>query len=312
MNLQQLEYIIALDKYKNFSKAAESCFITQATLSTMVKKLEEELDLIIFDRKTNPIITTECGQEIIIEAQKVINHTKTLKLLAAEVKGTIKGEINIGIIPTISANLLHRILPSILFKFPELKITIQEITTNVIVSKLKTGELDFGIVSTPLKHSEIEDEILYYEKLVVYGCKNHEKTKFTNPKELSNEKMWLMEKGNCLSEQIIDVCGLNSKNAFSNLNFYPNTFETLINLVDNLNGLTLIPELYYVDLPLEKKANVCDFNAPYPVREISMIYHRPYAKLRILEALSKEIKLIVTPLLQTSSIKNSDMIIAKI
>jgi LysR family hydrogen peroxide-inducible transcriptional activator len=312
MNLQQLEYILALDKFKSFSKAAESCYITQATLSTMVKKLEEELDVIIFDRKTNPIITTECGKEILAEAQIIVNHTKTLKFLASEVKGTIKGEMNIGIIPTISSSLLHRILPTILKKFPELKLNIQEITTNNIIIKLKTGELDFGIVSTPLNILEIEEEILYYEKLVVYGCRDNENTKFINATDISNEKVWLMEKGNCLTEQIMNVCSLNTKNLFTNLNFYPSTLETLINLVDNLEGLTLIPELYFLDLPNEKKKHVCDFTPPFPVREVGIIYHRPYAKLRLMEALSKEIKDAIKPFLQTTKLKNSDMIIAKI
>jgi LysR family hydrogen peroxide-inducible transcriptional activator len=117
MNLQQLEYIIALDNYKSFSKAAEACFITQATLSTMVKRLEEELDVVLFDRKTNPIITTDCGKEIIEEAKKVVFHKNYLVELAHQVKGKIEGEIKIGIIPTIASNLLHRILPVIFHSF---------------------------------------------------------------------------------------------------------------------------------------------------------------------------------------------------
>jgi LysR family hydrogen peroxide-inducible transcriptional activator len=312
MNLQQLEYIVALDKYKSFSKAAETCFVTQATLSTMVKKLEEELDVVIFDRKTNPIITTDCGKTIIEEAVEVLFHTHHLKQLSSEVKGNIEGELRVGVIPTVAGNLLHRILPTILEKYPQLKLTINEITTNNIITLLKAGELDVGILSTPLNKSELEEEILYYEKLMVYGQIKQSNTKYIIPKDMADEKVWLLEQGNCLTNQIINVCSLNRKKINSNLSFNPNSFDSLLNIVDKLEGLTLIPELYFEDLSVERKLKARDFEAPYPVREISLVYYRPYAKLRLLNALAKEIKEIISPILQTSKLKNSDMKIAKI
>jgi len=146
MNLQQLEYIIALDQYQSFSKASEACFITQATLSTMVKRLEDELGVVLFDRKSNPIITTDCGKEMIEEAKKVIYHKNYFLELANQVKGKIEGEIRIGIIPTIANNLLHRILPKLLEKYPNLKVHILEITTQNVLDKLKRAEIDVGIV----------------------------------------------------------------------------------------------------------------------------------------------------------------------
>lgn len=306
MNLQQLEYILALDRLKSFSKAAESCFITQATLSIMVKRLEDELDIIIFDRKTNPIITTDCGIEIIEEARKIIIHHNRLKQMASELKGKIEGELKIGIIPTIASNLLHRILPILLEKYPKLKLTVYEVTTSEVISRLKTADIDVGIVSTPLNTHDIEEEILYYEKLMVYGI-NQTNKKFITPKDIMNEKVWLLEQGNCLRDQIIDLCSINSKQLMSNLNFQPNSFDSLLNIVDKLNGLTLIPELYFLDLPNERRKNVFDFNAPYPVREISMIFHRPYAKLRLLETFAKEIKFIIRPIISTTDMKSSEM-----
>lgn len=310
MNFQQLEYIIALDKHKSFSKASDSCFITQATLSTMVKRLEEELDVVLFDRKTTPILTTDCGKEMIEEAKKIISHKNNFLELAKSVKGKIEGEINLGIIPTIASNLLHRILPIILQKYPKLKINIVEINTHSILEKIRSNEIDAGIVSTPLNYSDIEEEILYYEKLLVYG--NSENNKYINPKDIDVEKLWLLQQGNCISDQILNVCSLNPKMVDKNLNFQPNSFETLLNLVDEFKGLTLIPELYYLDLEASKKEKVSDFNAPFPVREISLIYHRPYAKLRLINAFSEEIKSIIKPLLETNNIKNKDMKIAKI
>jgi LysR family transcriptional regulator, hydrogen peroxide-inducible genes activator len=312
MNLQQLEYIIALDKYKSFGKAAESCFITQATLSTMVKKLEEELELVLFDRKTSPIITTECGKEIVQEAQKIVGHSYRLKQIASSIKGIVEGELRIGVIPTVAGNLLHRILPKLLEKYPNLTLTLEEITTENIIQKLKNGELDAGLLSTPLKNNDLEETILYYEKLMVYGSVEQLNTQFVSPKDIQNEKIWLLETGNCLTNQIINVCALNTKKINNHLNFQPNSFESLLNIVDSLHGLTLIPELYYADLSENRKKRVREFTPPYPVREISLVYNRPYAKIKLIEAVTEEIINIISPQLMTHQLKNSEMMIAKI
>ena len=311
MNFQQLEYIVAVDRFKSFSKAADSCFITQATLSTMVKKLEEELGMIIFDRKTSPILTTECGKEIVEEAKKTLFHSKNIKQLAAILKGKIEGELKIGIIPTVAGNLLHRIVPTLLDKYPNLKLYITEITTANIVQQLKSGEIDVGIVSTPLAKDDLEDEVMYYEKLKVYGKQKTDK-EYVLANEIGQEKVWLLEEGNCLRNQFINLCALNPKKIKNNLIFEPNSFESLLSFVDNLEGLTLIPELYCKDLPEEKKLKLIDFKSPYPVREISLVYHRPYVKHRLISVLAEEIKTIIPPLLETSALKNNEMNITKI
>jgi LysR family hydrogen peroxide-inducible transcriptional activator len=311
MNFQQLEYIVAVDRFKSFSKAADSCFITQATLSTMVKKLEEELGMIIFDRKTSPILTTECGKEIVEEAKKTLFHSKNIKQLAAVLKGKIEGELKIGIIPTVAGNLLHRIVPTLLDKYPNLKLYITEITTANIVQQLKSGEIDVGIVSTPLAKDDLEEEVMYYEKLKVYGKQKTDK-EYVLANEIGQEKVWLLEEGNCLRNQFINLCALNPKKIKNNLIFEPNSFESLLSFVDNLEGLTLIPELYCKDLPEEKKLKLIDFKSPYPVREISLVYHRPYVKHRLISVLAEEIKTIIPPLLETSALKNNEMNITKI
>jgi len=311
MNLQQLEYIVALDHLKSFSKAAESCFITQATLSIMIKRLEDELNITLFDRKVTPIITTEAGIEIVEEARKIIYHANRIKQLPSELLGKVEGELKIGVIPTVAGNLLHRILPSLIKKYPRLELNIKELTTQHILDKIKTGQLDAGIISTPLKNEDLEEKVLYYEKLKVYGKNMKGKTKYLQPKDINDEKVWLMEAGNCITDQIINVCSLKNKTIESNLNFQPNSFDSLINMVDKLKGITLIPELYYLDLPSSKKKLVIDFIAPYPVREISLVYHRPYAKLRLIDAVTKEISNTIKPILETTNLKNYEMKIAK-
>ncbi|HNY63488.1 MAG TPA: LysR substrate-binding domain-containing protein [Bacteroidales bacterium] len=312
MNLQQLEYIVAVDQFKNFSKAAEYCYITQATLSTMIKKLEEELDIVIFDRKSNPIITTDEGQIIVDQAVKVLQETYRLKELAQKELEHFTGTIKIGIIPTIANSLLPVVLLPILEKFPDLHIEMSEVTTDNIIRKLKEGTIDMGILATPLDIDDYEEEILYYETLMVYG-KFDEDTHFVIPDEIKNHRVWLLEEGNCLRNQFINLCSLKkSQNMPSNLEFDAHSFETLLNMVDQLGGLTLIPELYFQSLTEERKKKVRNFSAPVPVREVSIVYYRPFAKRKVIEALAKEIKALIQPILMAKEFKNSELEIVKI
>lgn len=312
MNLQQLEYLVALDRHKSFSKAAEACFITQATLSTMIRKLEEELDLVLFDRKTSPVITTDYGKEILKEARKILYHAERLKHVSTEIRGVIEGELRIGVIPTVAANLLHRILPYLLKKFPRLSIHVHELTTTAILTKIKNNELDGGIISTPYGGMDLASELLYFEKLLVYGSGSSNRQRFTSPQELRKEQVWLLEKGNCISDQILNVCQLTEKKWNQNLHFQPNSFDTLLNIVDEMKGLTMIPELYVLALDKRRRKNVRDFVCPFPVREISLVFARPFARQRVLAAVSDEIRKIIQPELQTGHLRKKDMLIAQI
>jgi LysR family transcriptional regulator, hydrogen peroxide-inducible genes activator len=311
MNLQQLEYVVALHKHKHFSKAADACHVTQATLSAMVKKLEDEIGMVLFDRSSAPVMTTDRGLEVVNEATQLLAHAQRIKSLGKDEAGKVAGELKLGIIPTIAGSLLGRVIPSLLDIYPELKIHIQEITTANIVNKLKNNELDVGIVSTPLEINHLEEEVLYYEKLMVYGHSASVIEKYKSPKELMYEKIWLLEEGNCLTDQIINVCELSKRKINDNLNFYPSSFDSLLSIVDSFQGLTLIPELYVLDLPPERKRLIRDFQDPYPVREISLVYFRPYVKQHLVKVLAQQIKERLAPLLQTSMLCNHEMMIAR-
>ncbi len=312
MNLQQLEYLVALDQYKSFSKAAEVCFITQATLSTMIKKLEAELDMVLFDRKNNPIITTECGKVVVEEAKSVLKHTHRIKGLQAELQGNIEGEIAIGIIPTIAGNLLHRLIPVVLHKYPKLKLIIKEITTENIVQQIKQGTLDAGIITTPIVGIGLEEELLYYELLMLYGNLEQIDLEYLSPKDLNHQKLWLLEQGNCLNNQVVNLCALTRKPLNENLDFHPNSFDSLLSMVDSVDGLTVVPELFVLDLPERRKSKIKAFQAPHPVREVSLVYHRPFAKKRFIDLLVNEIQALIKPLLKTQHFENKDMQIADI
>ena len=312
MNIQQLEYIIAVDRLKNFTKAAEYCNVTQATLSTMVKKLEAELEIIIFDRKKNPTETTEIGMETVENAKKVVLHSQLLKDNAKKINGKIEGKIRIGIIPTIANSLLPKIIKPILENFPDLKLEISESTTNSITKQLKEGQLDMGIVATPLHEPEIEDIVLFYETLMVYGDIDPVQN-YILPDEIRNHKIWLLEEGHCLREQFIKLCSLKKKEKMvENLKLEASSFDTLLNMIDEFGGLTLIPELYYNTLSSERKKQVRFFNAPIPVREMSIIYHRPYAKIRTIEALANIIHSTINKDLISNKYKKSELAITHI
>ena len=311
MNLKQLAYIVAVDQLKNFSKAAEYCDVTQATLSAMIKKFEVEIDMVIFDRKANPIVTTDCGKEIVFEARKVIHHANSLLNLAKNFKMNVSGSISLGIIPTIANSLLPKMIKPLMEKYPDLEMEIRELTTDEIVKALGEGRLDAGIATTPLKNDDIEENILYYEMLMVYGSTGKDK-KYILPEEITESKIWMLEEGHCLREQFIHLCSLNKKRKLPrNLKFEANSFETLLNMVDSFGGLTLIPELYYETLSTEKQQKVSFFKSPIPVREVSLIYFRPFAKHRIIEILTEEIKQMVGKSLRVNDYKKSELVIAQ-
>ena len=175
MNFQQLEYALAVQQYQHFGKAAESCNITQVTLSAMIKKLEEELKIQLFDRSSQPILVTEKGTEVLLLANKIIHEKNNLLSLQHASTTEIKGILRLGIIPTIASTLLPLILPTILKENPELELVISEIKTEDIVEQLKIGKIDLGILATPLEHVELEETILYYEPMMLYGIKDKSK-----------------------------------------------------------------------------------------------------------------------------------------
>jgi LysR family hydrogen peroxide-inducible transcriptional activator len=312
MNIQQLEYIIAVDRLKSFTKASKYCHVTQATLSAMVKKLEEELGVIIFDRKETPILTTDIGLQLLKEAIIITEHARILKNKVKDEKIEIEGTIKMGIIPTIANSLLPKIIKPLLEAYPKLRLEIIEITSQNIIKQLKEGSIDLGIVATPISNEEMEQEILYYETLLVYGNVDKNK-KYLIPEEIKNHKIWLLEEGHCLREQFLNLCSLKKKEMMpNNLSFEANSFDTLLSMVDEFGGLTLIPELYYQSLPAERKIKVSFFNVPVPVREVSLLYYRPYAKKYIISAIAALIQKLIVETLISNNHKNKELTIVKI
>lgn len=307
MTLQQLEYAVAVDELRHFTRAAERLHVTQATLSAMIKKLEEEWGVILFDRKTNPIITTHEGMALLEEARKILAQSRRLNDMAGSLNGQVQGKLRLGVIPTIASALLPRVLPTLLAAFPGLKLEIQELTTPVIAQQLKQGLLDGGILATPFGENGFEEEVLYYEALFLYGRKPGDKS-YLLPEEVRDQSLWLLEEGHCLREQFMNLCSLSHNALFpGNLRLEAGSLETLLGMVDSFGGLTLLPELHYQQLSPARQEKVGYFQQPIPVREVSLVYYRPYAKNGLLNPLAAHIKALITPSLSTQAFHNSEL-----
>lgn len=294
MNIQQLEYLIAVDKYKHFGKAAQACFITQPTLSAMIQKFEDELDVKIFDRTTHPIRTTDAGGELIKEAQKIIDAVMELRNKANFLNNILAGKINLGIIPTVSTYILPNEIFSFLNKNPQIELNIKEMTTDSIIKSLKSGELDAGIISTPYSAAdEFYQDFLFNEELMLYsGTESGQKKDcFVVPEDIDVNKVWLLEEGNCLRTQFENICHLKENSLKpKNLEFQASNVNTLIQMVDKVGGITILSEIGVQQLSDEQKQKVSRFIKPFPYREISLIYYKPTYKQKIIDELISGIR----------------------
>ncbi len=287
MNIQQLEYIVAVDIHRHFGKAAKACFVTQPTLSMMIQKLEDNLETKIFDRSKKPVIPTEVGLLIIAQARKILRETKELKELVQRQKGIIEGKMNLGIIPTIAPYLVPLFIRSFLNRYPGVRLKISELTTAQIVSGLKKGELDAGILVTPLQNPSIREHPLFYEPFWVYSSHVYKK-QYLLPSDIDPNQLWLLEEGHCLRSQILNLCELR-KQANNLLQYENGSIETFKRLVEKEKGITILPELSTLSLSKKQRKFLKAFKSPQPIREVSLVTHRDFIKKGLIQVLTEEI-----------------------
>jgi LysR family hydrogen peroxide-inducible transcriptional activator len=287
MNLQQLEYIVAVDNYRNFAKAAESCFVTQPTLSMMIKNLESELDTTIFDRSKQPVVPTDLGLLILEKARNILHETRGLREVIRERKGILDGDLAIGIIPTLSTYLIPLFLHAFTRQYPAINLIFSEQTTEILIDRLVKGKIDVAILVTPLKNPAIVEIPLFYEEFVLYSAEKPARN-YVLPEDINPGELWLLEEGHCLRSQIMNLCELRKKTN-TRLNFQTGNLEMLKELVRNYQGMTILPELASLNLPDSEKIRLSRFASPAPVREVSMALHRNYLKKRHIDALQKTI-----------------------
>lgn len=292
MTITQLEYIIAVENLRNFVQAAESCFVTQPTLSMQIQKLEDELGVKIFDRSRQPVVTTQIGAEIIQQARITVAEFSKIKEVVNSGKNEVSGEIRLGVIPTIAPYLLPLFLSSFLEKYPKLELKIKELTTERIIQALKNDDLDIGLLATPLQQPNIIEHHIFYEELVLYVSKQNAlyQKEYALSEDIDPKELWLLEEGHCLRSQIENLCELKRKTiGFGQFEYQAGSLETLRKMVERNQGITILPELATLDFEEKHKGLIRQFASPAPVREVSLVAHKNFAKTAVLNALKKSI-----------------------
>ena len=291
MTITQLSYIVALDDLKSFSKAALFCCVSQPSLSMQIQKLEEELNIPIFNRKSKPISTTLEGTKIVVIARRILLESKNILSLSKGWNNDVSGSISIGIIPTIAPYLIPKFLSKFQNKYVDLSIRIAETTTENIKRELKEGKLDIGILVTPLNDEFIEIP-LYYESLYLFS--NSKDSNGNADSQINPNKLWLLEEGHCLSNQINSICNLeNRRNSESKIAYDTGSLETIVRLADDGEGQTIIPQMLIEYLDEFNRNKVFNLPKPTPVREVSMIHLPNFNRNGIINAFKNEILSII-------------------
>ncbi|MDR1543222.1 MAG: hydrogen peroxide-inducible genes activator [Prevotellaceae bacterium] len=305
MNIQQLEYLIAVDEARHFAKAADACFVTQPTLSTMIQRLEEELDAKIFDRTRHPVEPTEIGKRIIAQARLSLKSLDSIKGIVEGEQTTVEGVFRLGVIPTIASYLVPKLLTKQHEKFSKLKLVIRETSTAVLLEQLANGSLDGGILAGPIHNENFAEIPVYYEKFYAYVSPYDA---LYQEKEIDLDKinihdLWLLENEHCLRGQIERLCNLKKQNINKNsASFESGSIDTLLHIVDINSGITIIPEMHAMGLPEDKQDNLRQFKNITAVREVCLLTSKDYARKSMLNAV-KEIVENSVP----KSMRNTDL-----
>lgn len=292
MTLTQLNYIVAVDKYRHFATAAKKIFITQPTLSMQIQKLEDELGVRIFDRSKSPVIPTEIGKEIIKQAKVILSGTKVIEDLVSVKDGELKGEFKVGIIPTIAPYLVPLFLQNFIEANPNVQLIFEEALTAEVLNGLQEDHYDVGIIATPPGTQFFEYD-LYKEPFLAYVSAKHtlaEKEKLVL-EDLYKEDLWLLNEGHCFRDQALKLCKKNNEKLNkANITFESGNLETLKKLVEQDFGITLLPYLAMYDYDT-RCANgiVKEFVEPVPSRKVRLVYSREYLKQNIIKAFTESI-----------------------
>jgi len=293
MTITQLEYVVAVATYKSFVSAAEKCFVTQPTLSMQIQKLEEELGVKLFDRNKHPIAITAMGEAIVEQARVVLSECDKIQELIQNQQNNVAGVFKFAVIPTIAPYILPGLLEHYAKAYPDVKLQVKEMETKQIVTALRNNELDAALLSTPLEENGIKEYPLFSEPFVAYFAPDEKalKKKLVTPDDISLERIWLLNEGHCMRNQILDLCSdqiqrLQAQRAYR---YESSNVETLRKMVDTNKGLTILPELATFEFTEDQQDRVRYFEDPEPVREISIVTNDHFVRLSLLQTLMDEI-----------------------
>lgn len=291
MTIQQLEYILAVDKYRHFAKAAEHCGVTQPTLSAMVQKLEDELGVKLFDRHIQPVTPTAIGIKILKQAKQIQLQVSQVKEIVHEEKFTLSGTLRLAVLPTIAPYLLPRFFPQLVNKYPEIDIRVMEKQTHQIEAGLLCDEIDAAITATHPEDLNLCDDFLFYEEFCGYVSKKEAvfKNDLVKTSEVNTSHLWLLDQGHCFRDQLLRYCQLEAVKV-NQIRYNLGSLETFMRMVESGHGLTFIPELATLQLNKDQKEFLRPFAIPKPTRQIRLIYHKNYVRKSLLEILVNEVQ----------------------
>ena len=288
MNLQQLRYVVAVNRFRNFAKAAESCNVSQPTLSAMLQKLEEELDIRIFERSNKSVTPTTAGEKIIRQAETALEIDRIGEIVL-EGKGQIGGKFALSVGPTIAPYILPKFIKKYRESFPSVELSIQELKVNFMLEALLRGELDAGIAISENAREGILEIPLYTEKFLVYLAEScWRKLPVFKPDNLEHENMWIMKDAQCLRDSAFSFCKSRQK---GNHIYEAGSITTLVHIVDENGGFTIIPEMHLPFLSDKQRENVRPIEGDYlSQRRVSLYIKEDYIRQRMLNTVTDTLK----------------------
>ena len=289
MNLQQLRYIIAVNRFRNFAKAADACNVTQPTLSAMIVKLEEELDLRIFERTNKSVSPSNAGLKIIRQAESVLMEVDRISEILSEDKGLIGGRLNLSVGPTVAPYILPKFIKHYRKLYPTVDLSIEELKVEFMLDALLRGEVDAGIAISENLRQGILEIPLYTEKFYVYLAEScWRKLPVFNPETLEHESMWIMKEAQCLRDSAFSFCKARSK---GHRIYEAGSIETLIRIVDENGGYTIIPEMHLPFLTDKQRQNVRKIEGDHlSQRRVSLYIKEDYIRQRMLNTIVDTLK----------------------
>lgn len=273
MNLRDLGYLVALDEHRHFGRAAEACFVSQPTLSTQLKKLEEELGVALVERASRDVLFTQAGKQVLAQAREILERADRIRAVARGSKDPGAGTLQLGIFPTLAPYLLPHVLPRVHARFPELELLLVEEKTEEILDRLRGGRLDAAILALPVPDEGLHSKFLFEEPFVLALNEAHSlaRRRVITFEDLAHEKLLLLEEGHCLRDQALEVCHLSG--AQERTGFRATSLETLRHMVAAGVGLTLLPVLATKPPVAQVEAvSLVRFRRPVPHRRIAMLW----------------------------------------
>ena len=291
MTLQQLEYILAVDQFRHFAKAAEHCCVTQPTLSAMIQKLEEELEVKVFDRTVQPVCPTDIGKKVIEQARTIIEEALKVKDIITEEIGSLTGSFRLAVLPTIAPYLLPRFFPQLLEEHPELDIRVIEMKTQDIQQALRQGDIDAAILATKQDDATLQEIPLFYEQFFGYVSRKEPlfKQDLIRTSDITGERLWLLDEGHCFRDQLMRFCQMEAVK-LNQMAYRLGSMETFMHMVESGKGITFIPELALMQLSKEQQELVRPFAIPRPTRQILLVTNKNFIRHSLLQVLKEEIQ----------------------